>query len=136
MTAPTRASLYAVVHLSVDGTPAAGRPGEPTPVGGARVPAEVVHGVFAAPWREISRRRLAPGASLGPRHLSDSEVMVFVHGGQGRAYTSDRDAIELTADTALTLLKGELLHLEADRGGEGLDLYLVEMGVRQRAGTS
>ncbi len=34
------------------------------------------------------------------------------------------------------LLKGELLHLDADRGGEGLDLYLVEIGVRQRVGTS
>jgi len=131
---PGRASLYAVVHLSAEPTGAAGGPAEPTHID--RVPEEVLHGVFAAPWREICQQRLAPGASLGPRHLSDSEVMVFVHGGQGRAFTTDREAVELSANTALTLLKGELLHLEADPGGGGLDLYLVEMGVRQRAGTS
>lgn len=91
------------------------------------VPAEMLHGVFAADWRQIARVRLAAGATLGPRSLSESEVMFFVLSGRGRAFTCDGETIDLQCETAITLIKNEILHVQATAGG--LELYVIEIGV-------
>jgi quercetin dioxygenase-like cupin family protein len=85
---------------------------------------EVLNEVFRAPWRTVRLVGLEAGEQLGPRTLSDSEVLVFVTEGTGRARLHS-GVVELRPGVSLTLLKDELLDLAAD---DGLEAFFVEMG--------
>jgi hypothetical protein len=90
------------------------------------VPPGELRRVFGAPWRTIEAIKVAPGGTLGPRPLPDSELLVFVRGGEGVARLEDGD-VPLAPDASLALLVGSTLHVEAGDGG--LDLFVAEMGV-------
>lgn len=57
--------------------------------------------------------------------------MLYAERGSGRATTADGEQVELVQDR-ITLLRGELLSVEAALDGDGLALYLVEIGAPPR----
>ena len=79
--------------------------------------------VFQSPWREIALVRLNEGGRLGPRELSDSEVMLYVTTGTGTAWLHD-GPVELREGIAVTLFRGELLDITAD---SGLEFFFAEI---------
>jgi hypothetical protein len=91
---------------------------------GGAVDPEVLGKVFRAPWRTVRLLSLGPGEQLGPRTLSDSEVLAFVTGGAGRARLHS-GVTWLRPGVSLTLFKDELLDFTAE---DALEVFFVEMG--------
>ena len=83
--------------------------------------------VLAAAWRGLSFLRLESGASIGPRVLADSEVILFVTKGRGRALAGANWS-GLEPGSTLGLLKGGTLQVIND-DRDPLELVLAELGV-------
>jgi mannose-6-phosphate isomerase-like protein (cupin superfamily) len=84
---------------------------------------------LAADWRSLRFVRITAGASIGPRVLIDSEVIVYVYIGEALAIVGgvDTSAIEKGATLALPLgAQYEIIN----NGTVDVELIIAELGVR------
>ena len=115
----THPARYHVAHLRPDR-------------GVAEVDPAVLAEVFGAPWQTVSRIVLEPDHLFGERDLDDSEGLVFVTAGSGRARLA-HGPVELREGISLTLFKGERLEIRAGMEGP-LEFFFVEIRERPSAG--
>jgi mannose-6-phosphate isomerase-like protein (cupin superfamily) len=90
---------------------------------------EILRQVFDADWRAIQWISLDQNSTLGPRTLSDSEVMILITKGQGIIHSDDMD-IQLANHQSATFPQTAVLHLE-QQGDEPLELFLIELGIAE-----
>ena len=100
--------------------------------GVAEVDPAVLARVFAAPWQTVSRVVLGPDRLFGERDLDNSEGLVFVTAGSGRAQLA-HGPVDLREGISLTLFKGERLEIRAGMEGP-LEFFFVEIRERRSAG--
>jgi hypothetical protein len=88
---------------------------------------EELRRVFGAPWTSLGLVAHDAGTVSEPRKLTDSDLLVFVVAGEGRAECTS-GPVELTPGTSVAILKGEEFSIVA-HGGADLELFYAEMAL-------
>jgi mannose-6-phosphate isomerase-like protein (cupin superfamily) len=91
----------------------------------AAVAPEQLAASFGAGWRAVELVTLRADERLGPRELSESEVVLFVTAGGGVARLPSGD-VDLVPGLSLALMRGETLLIE-QRGAEPLEFFRAEL---------